>query len=179
MKKNLKKRLSHRMKAGFTLIELLVVIAIIGILAAVILASLDSARAKGVDAANKEDLDNARAQAELYYDTGDGTSSNTYLSVCSTAQSANGGDGGILTLLTQAATAGGFGTAPVTTASTAGTASTVICHDSQAAWAAAVPLKSVTGTGGAVQYYCVDSTGDAKIDGNTLAATGAGQFVCQ
>ncbi|HVS79850.1 MAG TPA: prepilin-type N-terminal cleavage/methylation domain-containing protein [Candidatus Paceibacterota bacterium] len=55
--------------AGFTLIELLVVIAIIGILSAVVLASLNSARAKGADAAVKSDLSSIRAQAELYYDT--------------------------------------------------------------------------------------------------------------
>ena len=54
---------------GFTLIELLVVIAIIGILASVVLASLNSARDKGTDAANKSSLNNMRAQAELVYDT--------------------------------------------------------------------------------------------------------------
>ena len=53
---------------GFTLIELLVVIAIIGILSSVVLASLNTARNKGADAAIKSNLANARAQAELFYD---------------------------------------------------------------------------------------------------------------
>lgn len=56
------------LKRGFTLIELLVVIAIIGILASVVLASLNSARDKGTDAANKSNLNNIRAQAEIVYD---------------------------------------------------------------------------------------------------------------
>ena len=55
-------------RKGFTLIELLVVIAIIGILASVVLASLNSARDKGTDAANKSNLNNIRAQAEIVYD---------------------------------------------------------------------------------------------------------------
>jgi len=60
--------IKNTFKRGFTLIELLVVIAIIGILASVVLASLNSARDKGTDAANKSNLNNIRAQAEIVYD---------------------------------------------------------------------------------------------------------------
>jgi prepilin-type N-terminal cleavage/methylation domain-containing protein len=57
---------------GFTLIELLVVIAIIGVLASVVLASLNTARNKGADAAIIATLNGQRSQAELYYGTTDG-----------------------------------------------------------------------------------------------------------
>lgn len=56
-------------KKGFTLIELLVVIAIIGILASVVLSSLNRARDKGKDAAIFAQLSNMRSQAELYFAT--------------------------------------------------------------------------------------------------------------
>jgi prepilin-type N-terminal cleavage/methylation domain-containing protein len=55
-------------KKGFTLIELLVVIAIIGILSAVVLASLNTARAKGVDGARVSTLRQIGYALELYYD---------------------------------------------------------------------------------------------------------------
>ncbi len=56
----------YKNNAGFTLIELLVVIAIIGILSAVVLASLGTARSKGVDAAIQADLVGIRTQAQIY-----------------------------------------------------------------------------------------------------------------
>ncbi len=68
-------------KKGFTLIELLVVIAIIGILSSVVLASLNSARGKGANAAIKSNLANLRAGAEMFYDTG-----STYSGVCNSSQ---------------------------------------------------------------------------------------------
>lgn len=55
-------------RRGFTLIELLVVIAIIGILASIVLASLDSARKKGRDARRVADVKQLQLALELYYD---------------------------------------------------------------------------------------------------------------
>jgi prepilin-type N-terminal cleavage/methylation domain-containing protein len=61
MKKNKEK--------GFTLIELLVVIAIIAILSTVVMAGLNSARAKGRDAKRLADVKQLQAALELFFDT--------------------------------------------------------------------------------------------------------------
>ena len=53
-------------KRGFTLIELLVVIAIIGLLASIVLASLNSARKKSRDARREADLKQIQNAMELY-----------------------------------------------------------------------------------------------------------------
>lgn len=60
--------LKKHLISGFTLIELLVVIAIIGVLASVVLASVNTARAKSRDARRKSDLNQLRLALELYYD---------------------------------------------------------------------------------------------------------------
>lgn len=60
--------MNHIKQRGFTLIELLVVIAIIGILSSVVLASLNTARAKSRDARRVADIKQLQTALELYYD---------------------------------------------------------------------------------------------------------------
>jgi prepilin-type N-terminal cleavage/methylation domain-containing protein len=57
------------MKKGLVLIELLVVIAIIGILASVVMGSLNSARVRGLDARMQADLYNVQLALQIFYDS--------------------------------------------------------------------------------------------------------------
>ncbi len=158
---------------GFTLIELLVVIAIIGILASVVLASLNSARAKGADAAIKSNLSNTRAAASMYWDTNSGYSiagtavtaivgTNAGCSAANTVFANTSGANTIYDMVKAAQTAYG-GSSSTAALCSIGAATTTV---PSASWAVYVPLKNPsTGMVG----FCVDSNGTAQEEAAALS----------
>jgi prepilin-type N-terminal cleavage/methylation domain-containing protein len=157
--------LSLRAKRGFTLIELLVVVAIIGVLATIVLASLNSARGKAKDAAIKQSLSQFQKQAELQYlDTGN------YNTICDAgtisgnifadAYGRGTADGTILNLCLDE-NGRYYGIPPIALSSNTSAAG---IDPNGSAWAATISLS----TG---DWFCVDSLGNSKIDLNRQIST--------
>ncbi len=139
---------------GFTLIELLVVIAIIGILSAVVLASLNTARSRGNDAAIQSNLSTVRVQAEIYYS---GTGVNTYgttQTVCTA---------GMFSADTTIARA-------ITATEAANGAGNMVCNSTATAYAISSPLSSVS-----TNSWCIDSSSQGK---QITGALGSGVTLC-
>ncbi len=122
---------------GFTLIEMLVVVAIIGILSAAVLVALGPSRDKAKDARITSAIQQARAIAETLYNPASAT---PYADFTLTQTS-------VARLVTDVA------------AQNSQLEISAVTGPAYAVWAA---LITKTGAG-ATQYYCVDSTGTAKV----------------
>lgn len=163
---NSKKDLILSRSKGFTILELLVVVAIVGLLTAIFIGYLNSARNKGGDAGVKANLRNAIPQAEIIYGTRT-ANKDSYTNVCTNGViSGETTITGIGAFILAAAKANGYSSYAI---NAIGTTSTATCNNSASAWAAEVPLKSA----GANQMWCVDSLGRSKQKTGTSLTTAA------
>jgi prepilin-type N-terminal cleavage/methylation domain-containing protein len=144
-------------KKGFTLVEIIVVIAIIGILAAIVLASLGTARNKGSDAKIQEQMNSLRNAAESYF-----TTHSNYGSAGVAATNCTTGD-----MTTDAAT--GFANIVATSSWPDGISPTCVNNstatDDASAYAAWHALTDGT------SYWCADSTGVSKLEASAPVST--------
>jgi prepilin-type N-terminal cleavage/methylation domain-containing protein len=134
---------------GFTLVELLITIAIIGILAMVVLTSLNDARIQGINAKIETEMDAIAKRAEVEH-----IQSLTYDSVCGSNDISQSPD--ILRSITSINTFA---------------SSTLICNSQTTSYAISVPINTT--------HWCIDSLGTKKEIPAALDDTdGAEKFFC-
>lgn len=155
----------NRYTTGFTLIELMVVVGIIGLISAIVLATLNAPRDKSKDAAVKADLRTILTQSQIYFgDHGnkynDGSTPIAAGATCPTGAAPTTmftDDPSIRNAIAGATAAAGGG---------------VDCYMAAngSAYVVWAPLKLVAGT-----YWCIDSLGNSKQKG---APQGASDLTC-
>ena len=144
---NRSKGMRANLVSGFTLIELLVVIAIIGILSSVVLASLNTARNKGMNAAVKLNIANLRTQADIFYSD----NFQSYSNLCTSSAQ-------FISILGVATTTGGGPTSTVST----------YCQSDANTWSAASFLKVAENNNNA---WCAGSSGVSKATTTVIVGT--------
>ena len=167
--KELKKN-KNKLLTGFTIIELLVVVAIIAVLASIVLINVNAIRNKATDAKTKAQMSSLRSAAATYYDP---PNPNNY-----GAGTAAGGDcdvsaSGSMAWTDPTNTSGFAGLIAVsaysdTIAPTCTTDATAVPVKVATKWSACKTLKE---TG---KWFCVDSTGAAKVESSTCLTLTAG-----
>lgn len=159
---------TYKRQQGFTLIELLVVIAIIGILSAIVLASLNTARKKGVDASIQGDLHTISTQAALDYDSYPNAYSATTVATLGTETTSYAiGTGAPGTAAVGPFEAGSLGDATAEAALNA--AASVAGGGIQFGYSPTAYVVEAQLTAAASTYWCIDSTGIAKGESAALA----------
>jgi len=150
---------------GFTLIELLVVVAIIAVLAALVFGYLGAAKNKGNDAGIEENLRNANAQAEIFWNTNT-QNPDSYANVCDNVAQV-GGANTLSLFMIAASKDAGLGGSYISDGS-GGTGAVVACNVSASgdAWAAEAPLFGSTTT--TPNMWCVDNSGKSKRESTSI-----------
>ncbi len=151
---------------GFTLIELLVVIAIIGVLSAVVLASLNTARSKGADAAIESNLSTIQTQAEMYYSDNSNSYGTAGASATITTTLASGtGDMFVANVTINKAVNAAL--------AASGSSGKYVIGQGGASYAIEIPLKTSSSN-----FWCIDSSGVGRVVTGTITGSASAPAAC-